>query len=350
MLYVGGEGPGNYSSIQEAVDHATEGDSIYVFAGEYVENVIIEKSLFLFGEEKNATIINGGFHGSVVTLKADGCQVEGFTVKHSGEGWQYAGVMIEECHEVVIKENRISDNKGHGVFVKGPDADHHRVFSNVITDNVYGLYVFDSAHSVIADNHIVGNVHGAYLVLSEDITVEQNVFTNEWSGLHVERSHENTIQGNLFEHNADGVYLSGSTYNTICNNTVDSNYWFGLWLSESSHNSLVFNSVHNNDDIGIYLDTSDKNEVYANDIVDNDDGLYVEYSTQNTFSSNRFKNDKFNAFFVASSLLECRNTWQRNYWGRPRLFPKAISGTIKLERIHVSWVIFDWHTLFSPDF
>ena len=46
-LYVGGTGPNNYSTIQEAVDTAFEGDTIYVYddSSPYNESVTITKSL-----------------------------------------------------------------------------------------------------------------------------------------------------------------------------------------------------------------------------------------------------------------------------------------------------------------
>jgi hypothetical protein len=34
-LYVGGSGPGNYTRIQDAVDNASDGDTVFVFDGTY---------------------------------------------------------------------------------------------------------------------------------------------------------------------------------------------------------------------------------------------------------------------------------------------------------------------------
>ena len=35
ILYVGGYGQGNFSTIQDAVDNATNGDTVFVFSGKY---------------------------------------------------------------------------------------------------------------------------------------------------------------------------------------------------------------------------------------------------------------------------------------------------------------------------
>jgi hypothetical protein len=34
-LYVGGSGPGNYTKIQDAIDNASNGDTVFVFNGTY---------------------------------------------------------------------------------------------------------------------------------------------------------------------------------------------------------------------------------------------------------------------------------------------------------------------------
>ena len=49
-LYVGGDGPGNYSNIQDAIDDASDGYIIYVYSGTYNENVFIDKQINLVGE------------------------------------------------------------------------------------------------------------------------------------------------------------------------------------------------------------------------------------------------------------------------------------------------------------
>ena len=45
ILYVGGGGQGNYSTIQSAIDAASSGDTIYVFNGIYNEQINIDKTI-----------------------------------------------------------------------------------------------------------------------------------------------------------------------------------------------------------------------------------------------------------------------------------------------------------------
>ena len=44
-LYVGGSGPGNYTTIQEAIDNATDGDTVFVYNGSYFGHININKSI-----------------------------------------------------------------------------------------------------------------------------------------------------------------------------------------------------------------------------------------------------------------------------------------------------------------
>ena len=39
-LYVGGNGTGNYTSIQDAIDNASDGDTVYVYNGTYIERPV----------------------------------------------------------------------------------------------------------------------------------------------------------------------------------------------------------------------------------------------------------------------------------------------------------------------
>ena len=58
-LYVGGSGPGNYSKIQDAIDNASDGDTVFVFSGLYNEGKIkTGKTISLIGQDRSSTIVN----------------------------------------------------------------------------------------------------------------------------------------------------------------------------------------------------------------------------------------------------------------------------------------------------
>ena len=58
-IYVGGSGPGNYTSIQTAINDVSAGGTVYIYNGTYYEHhILIEKKICLLGENKNSTIID----------------------------------------------------------------------------------------------------------------------------------------------------------------------------------------------------------------------------------------------------------------------------------------------------
>jgi len=61
ILSVGGSGPGNYSTIQGAINAANDGDTVFVYddSSPYNENIIITKPIVLLGENKLTTVIHG---------------------------------------------------------------------------------------------------------------------------------------------------------------------------------------------------------------------------------------------------------------------------------------------------
>jgi parallel beta-helix repeat protein len=215
-LYVGGSGLGNYTTIQEAIDDANPGDTVFVYdeGSPYFENVVVDKSINLIGENRNTTVINGiesippvvGF--SYLTSNV---LVSGFTITDS-----YPPSYMKGCTGVSMggSNNTIKNNK--------------------IIFNRKGIEISDeSNNNVITDNIIVHN----YKVGVEDDcfnsynTVKWNVisgngdpFYYEYGGLYKHHS------GGYYHHNdfdlngGYDAYTSGSTWG-VWDDGSEGNYW-----------------------------------------------------------------------------------------------------------------------------
>ena len=72
ILHVGGSGSNNYSKIQDAISNASDGDEIFVYSysSPYYENLVINKSIKLTGENRNTTKILGNGNGEVVYISS----------------------------------------------------------------------------------------------------------------------------------------------------------------------------------------------------------------------------------------------------------------------------------------
>ena len=72
-----------YSSIQQCIDDANPGDTIEISAGNYVENVVVHKSLTLISTD---AVIDANAIGTAMKITADNVEVNGISFMNTGDG------------------------------------------------------------------------------------------------------------------------------------------------------------------------------------------------------------------------------------------------------------------------
>ena len=195
-ITVDDDGPADYPTIQEAVDAANWYDTVYVYSGTYVEEIVIDKLIDVIGESNDTTIIDGnvgpsGF--SVVTINQDEVILTGFKIKNGN----FNGI------EFVNVQNCIVSN-------------------NIIMENYYGIQLFSSNNNEINNNLISDNIYGIYLENSDsNLITGNNLYLNNWDGIHLVSSNENTISSNIATDNLyNHIYLEYSSVNIINTNIL----------------------------------------------------------------------------------------------------------------------------------
>jgi len=318
-LYVGGSGPGNYTTIQDAIKNASNGDTVFVYNGTYYLNIDLFKSIKLIGENKNSTIIDGK-NKTCIILNRYGIAISGFTfINYKGDTVEIIGnpssnCLIDDCifysgiffwggNYITISNNIFYSKCGYGMEIMD-DLFGEISFNTIIgTNESIGIFLkgthYKNYKSIVKNNNIKYSKVGILIENSENDNISNNSISNSDQGIRLRFNSNSTIESNQLLENRIGISLFACNNIVIKKNIVTSCTEDAIWIFGSTENQVLLNKIINNKRIGIFFDTSNDNIVSKNTFIDN----------------------KYDAYFYA-----CRNTWNNNYWNRPRFLPKIIFG------------------------
>ncbi|MCZ6795730.1 MAG: IPT/TIG domain-containing protein [Planctomycetota bacterium] len=130
--------PGEFATIQEAVDAASPGDLIVIDDGEYPESVDLgTKRLELRARDsRRETAITGGGDGPVVRIRRSGdATLRGLTIR-GGRGSQGSGVWAEPWCRVRLEDLHVTGNDGpQGRGITLEEGVRFEIDRVVVTDN-----------------------------------------------------------------------------------------------------------------------------------------------------------------------------------------------------------------------
>ena len=168
-LYVGGSGSGNYTKIQDAIDNTSDNDTVFVYSGTYYENVVVNKSITLQGEDNENTIITPKIEDDTVKIISDNVVLSNFKI--TGKDRTLDIPITMECNNSIIENNVIIAYNGYAISLE--NSNHNKISENAINGfliiyascdfntiekNEIGFGIrLGSSHNTINYNTIEGN-------------------------------------------------------------------------------------------------------------------------------------------------------------------------------------------------
>ena len=137
--------PDSYSTIQQAVNAASDGDTIVIRDGVYIENIKINKSIIIKSENgpSNCIVEALDTNKSVFNILADGVRLEGFTIKNTNCS-VCAGVLLNNSSNSAIA-NCIITNSSMGVcLIRSSNISVRQVNA---TNDIWGFVLWMSNSS-----------------------------------------------------------------------------------------------------------------------------------------------------------------------------------------------------------
>ncbi len=278
--------PADYLTIQEGIDSSTDGDTVLVQPGTYVENInfnghnIVLGSLFLTTGDTtyiSETVIDGGSSGSVVTFESGedaSAIISGLTIRNglSSEG---GGIYCNNGSGPIISNNNIIFNLSEFDFSHGYGG---------------GIYCIDSDPLIINnllyenDSNFLGHGGGIYLKSSSATIVQNHIIDNRagyGGGIYCRDNSLPTIRHNTIKDNfaldGGGVSISSYCNANIAENTIAENdaaaFGGGILVYEATP-QITYNVIYNNDAFsgeggGIFIERYCSPFIFANLIYNN---------------------------------------------------------------------------------
>ncbi|MEE8470979.1 MAG: CFI-box-CTERM domain-containing protein [Dehalococcoidia bacterium] len=203
-IYVGSsfiDDPPNHvwNTIQEGINDARDnvGDTVYVYAGTYNENVVINKrQLTVWGQSRSLVTVNGGAQPYTMEITADNVTVRQLTISGGtsaavywhNAGWgklfnsdvsgsQDIGILLLSITNQEISCNNVYSNIGRGIQVT------NSTLKDIIRNEVYdnggnGISLQQSTAVKVVRNRVHNN--GVYGIFLDSASTINKIYLNDF--------------------------------------------------------------------------------------------------------------------------------------------------------------------------
>jgi len=333
-----------YRYIHNAVENASDGYTIFVFNGTYNETVFVDKTLFIIGENKNDTIIDGMYDEVILHIIRDTVTIMNFTLRNTGGYCNNAGIKLDSKNNLI--EDCIFYRTKTGVYVN--ETNNNEIINCTFYNNGEGIYVKKSLGIIIRDCCFTHNAIGLNIIGSYDGTLQGCYAHTNGIGFFIDDSSNiEIVHCAAFDNNDNqgGLFIN-SCENIEVNNCNISHNGFGLRINNCSSvcisNSNFFWNTHNAISI-----TADSEDIYVKncEIADNFRfGVYCSNSESRLLNNNFY--DSIVGIYSESSICNARNNWWGSLLG-PSFFEHKTREKIMSKKGRIRY--FPWRLLRVKD-
>jgi parallel beta-helix repeat protein len=290
--------PDDYLTIQEAINHANEGDIIHVRNGIYYEHVVVDKSVSLIGENRSSTIIDGGGMGTGILVTANHATVQEFSV-HNCE----VGIKVESNNNVISSNMVASNGHNETEFLTNQEIYQDYVsplsrwyVHNLINGSYTGFFNI-TGHTPAISVQALGH---------EDVNQLGIALFHDKNDDHEPQLQEYVGYGDVKERNVQAFLINPPIGRYIIKilgweipedpghfDLVMTKYaGYGIVFLSSRNNTVTQNFVAQNP-VGLYLYDSYNTTIQLNDAIENVGGISVSNSSECVISNNNASLNKF---------------------------------------------------------
>ena len=212
-------GKESYDTIQQAINHASNGDTIIISEGTYYEHIQVNKSVVLIGENKEHTILDGNNTSTVCILNSNDVSITNVSIRNSGSDADDSGIHIQANNCVIENCTFYQNDNGISISIV-KNTRNNIIFNNTFYHNHYGIYIKESNRNHIIHNNIVNNT-------------EYGIFLDFYANT-------NQLSDNFIKTNGIGIRIKTAILNTLTNNWLIENTGEGIHLCCSSHDNTIY--------------------------------------------------------------------------------------------------------------
>ncbi len=312
----------DFARISQAVNNATAGDTVFIYAGVYKEGqLVINKRLYIKGI--SFPVLDGEKKFEILTIKASNTVVEGLVFRNSGRSsyMDIAALRIAESRYVTVRNNQF-ENTFFGIYSQHTTActivgNKLRSDAKDEINSANGIHCWKSDSLKIEGNVITGHRDGIYFEFVTNSFIRNNYsFKNVRYGIHFMFSNDDTYINNTFQDNGAGVAVMYSSrihmhYNVFADNWGSAAY--GILLKDISDGTVSSNRFLNNS-VGILMEGSSRLKMEMNLFQKNGWALKIQANCiDNEIARNNFLN---NSFDVATNGELVLSRFEHNYWDK----------------------------------